>query len=108
MPPHFPYPPPSLDTPPGGDVSYFMFHHLIKPNMKTKTLILAALSAVVLAGCDMARDVFVPALPEVYWGYFPYEVGDTIIFTNGAEDMAFEIQSTLVDKEDRNLLAELI
>ena len=71
--------------------------------MKTKTLILAALAAVVLAGCDMARDVFVPALPEVYWGYFPYEVGDSIIFTNGAEDMAFEIQSTLVDKEDRTI-----
>ena len=76
--------------------------------MKTKTLILAALSAVVLAGCDMARDVFVPALPEVYWDYFPYEPGDSIVFSNGTEEMAFEIQSTLVDKEDRNLLAELI
>ena len=40
--------------------------------MKTKTLILAILSAVVLAGCDVARDVFVPALPEAYWDYFPY------------------------------------
>ena len=71
--------------------------------MKTKTLILAILSAVVLAGCDVARDVFVPALPEAYWDYFPYEVGDSIIFTNDTEEMAFEIQSTFVDKEDRTI-----
>ena len=71
--------------------------------MKTKTLVLAALSAVVLAGCDVARDVFVPALPEVYWDYFPYEPGDSIVFSNGTEEMAFEIQSNFVDKENRTI-----
>ena len=69
MPPHFPYPPPSLDTPPGGDVCYSMFHYLIKPNMKTKTLILAALSAVVLAGCGGT----IPGVPQEFrdFAYFP-------------------------------------
>ena len=82
MPPHFPYPPPSLDTPPGGDVCYSMFHYLIKPNMKTKTLILAALSAVVLAGCGGT----IPGVPQEFREFFPYQTGDTIVFTNGQRE----------------------
>ena len=69
--------------------------------MKTKTLILMDLLAVVLAGCDVTQDVLVPALPEVYWDYFPYEVGDSIVFSNGTEEMAFEVDEKHIDKEER-------
>ncbi len=67
--------------------------------MKTKTLILAALAAVVLAGCDVATEVLVPPLPKAYWDYFPYEVGDSVVFTNGTKEMAFEVGEKYIDKE---------
>ena len=47
--------------------------------MKTKTLILAALSAVVLAGCGGT----IPGVPQEFRDFFPYQAGDTIVFTNG-------------------------
>lgn len=48
--------------------------------MKTKTLVLAALSAVVLAGC---KEYYYPDVPEEYRDYFPYKTGDSIVFVNG-------------------------
>ena len=58
--------------------------------MKTKTLILAALAAVVLAGCE--KTVYHrPAFPEEYQDFLPYQEGDSLIFVCGQEEMAFEV-----------------
>ena len=83
--------------PPGGDVSCSMFHPLNRPSMKTKTLILAALSAVVLAGC---KEYYYSDVPEEYRDYFPYKTGDSIVFVNGETEMDFRIGRVYIT-EDR-------
>ena len=65
--------------------------------MKTKTLILAALAAVVLAGC---KEHYYPGVPEEYKDYFPYKTGDSIVFVNGKAEISFRISRVYIT-EDR-------
>ena len=65
--------------------------------MKTKTLILAALSAVVLAGC---KEHYYPGVPDEYRDYFPYKTGDSIVFVHGEAEMGFRLGRVYIT-EDR-------
>ena len=62
--------------------------------MKTKTLILAALSAVVLAGCGGT----IPGVPQEFRDFFPYQTGDTIVFTNGLREEKLCVTYVHVDE----------
>ena len=63
--------------------------------MKTKTLILAALSAVVLAGCGGT----IPGVPQEFRDFFPYQIGDTIVFTNGQREERLGVSYIHADNE---------
>lgn len=49
--------------------------------------------------CSCSRD-YVPAVPEEFWSYFPYEVGDKLVYTDGTEDMVFEVSEKYINKKD--------
>ncbi len=74
--------------------------------MKIKALFIITL-LFSFAGCEEPlEEVLVPAVPQIWRLYYPYEVGDKITFSNGAECMTFEVSEKYIDDKDTIVITD--